>query len=63
MPRHTFTPDPKPFAGLTKRRQAQGLPTGPMVPATRTAPLEWWQVIELQTVRDLAAARSRGVLV
>jgi hypothetical protein len=60
MPRNTFDPGPKPFAGLTARRKAKGLPTGPMA---YPAPLEWWQLIELQTVRDLADARSRGVLV
>lgn len=44
---HVLQPLVDPFAGLRQRRRKRGLPTGPM------KPLEWWQVIEKQNVREL----------
>lgn len=46
------------FAGLRMRRQRRGLPTGRI--DTPAAPLEWWQVIENQTARDVARLRREG---
>lgn len=45
-----------PVAGLRQRRERRGLPTGRIVPQ----PLEWWQVIENQTARDLSRLRRDG---
>jgi hypothetical protein len=48
---------PAATAGLRQRREARGLPTG-----STPRPLDWWEVIELQTCRDLAAMRRKGLV-
>ncbi len=45
-----------PVAGLRQRREQRGLPTGRIVPE----PLEWWQVIENQTAREVSRLRREG---
>lgn len=62
MPRNTLPGDP--LAGLKMRRARRGLPnsTPTPTPSTATAPLEWWQVIENQTAREVAAARRKGLI-
>lgn len=46
-----------PLAGLRLRRERRGEPVGQI---DQPQPLEWWQVIENQTAREVSRLRREG---